>query len=107
VTVWREIRCARDLMGVAFVKRDAKTVRPLMVLADKEIQYGENFKHIKGVIMRGIVRVISRWHIWTIKKKEIEGGAFMYSDLEKAEMQKRARNAFQAGDKRPPLDLCK
>jgi hypothetical protein len=83
-----------------------------MEVSETENQYGEYIERIKGIIMRGVVRVISRWHTWTITKKEIANGAFQYSDLQKEELQIKAREIWRKSksnresENRSLLDLC-
>jgi hypothetical protein len=84
-----------ELMGGVFVRRNDQTLRPLMEVSETENQYGEYIERIKGIILRGVIRVISRWHTWTITKKEIANGAFQYSDLEKEELQIKAREIWR------------
>ena len=54
-----------ELMGGALVSRKDQPVRALHVLADKENQYGEQFKRLRGIIM-GAVSKITRIHTWTV-----------------------------------------
>lgn len=116
VTVWRELRRHREipeewvgvdvdelweaadagdwkafveLMGGAFVSRDAQTLRALHVLADKLGKYGDEVSRIFGLALRGSCRDIrTRFKEWRIVRCD-EMGVF----------QEEANGP-------PPLDLC-
>ena len=58
-----------ELMGGPLVDRKAMPVRALHVLSDKENKYGEAFETVRGVLLRGVVRIITRFDVWQIRRR--------------------------------------
>lgn len=107
VTVWRELRRIRNpelfdpaelqlimaactagdwcefvrLMGGPLVRRDDQPIRAWAELSDEVNQYGEIAERLRGVILRGVYRAVSKLHEWKITlvdmpvKKKAAGGS--------------------------------
>lgn len=79
-----------ELMGGVLVRRDSQLLRPFYRLALEANDYGELSPEIRGVIMRGVSRLITRYMRWVVSKKPIGW---------------QSQPEAKGGDS-PPLDLC-
>lgn len=59
-----------ELMGGAFVKRDQQPIRPYNEKSDNPGRYGQEVERIKGVIMNGVKKIITRIHEWVVTQTE-------------------------------------
>lgn len=125
VTVWRELRRLKQpesfdpdelkaliaacdcgdwaefvrLMGGPLVERDCQPLRPWLESVEGENRYGEIAERLKGVILRGAWRALTKLHTWTVTakqnedKKLIEDAAFIAAKMRgwSASMEYKAR----------------